>query len=191
LADLALPYIRQVPEGVLRALMLRRLSELTALAPEALVNAGASVQSAARVRAPRPPRRMNESRRIVDFLLTVLVRAPAVLTAIDADRLADLVGADDGLLGRVARFVAAHPQEDTAALLGYWTGLDGHEELIECAQRGLMLEGDALKREFEDAVDQWRSARSKANREALLADLREAGSKEKLEEYWRLKQQVE
>src|SRR5262249_50695064 len=130
-------------------------------------------------------------RRIVDILLTALVRAPAVLAAIDADRRADLIGAEDGLLGRVARFLAAHPNEDTASLVGYWTGVGGHDELIGGAPRGLVLEGDALKREFEDAVDQWRSARSKANREALLADLREAGSKEKLEAYWRLKQQVE
>jgi len=189
LADLALPYIRQVPEGVLRSLMVRRLSELTMLAPEALV--GSSVTGAAGQTPRRPPKRAAEGRRLDEFMLTVLVRAPSVLAGLDADRRAELVGAEEGLLGQVAQYVAANPEADTAGLLGYWTGLEGHADLVDHAQRALILEGDALKREFEGAVDQWRSARSKANREALLADLREAGSKEKLEAYWKLKQQVE
>ena len=188
LADLALPYIRRVPEGVLRSLMLRRLSELTALAPETLA---ATAPTAGAADRPLRPRRAAEGRRLGEFLLTVLVRAPSVLASIDGDRRADLVSADTGLLGEVAQFIATHPDTDTAAILGYWTGEEGHAELVDCAQRALILEGEALEREFEDAVDQWRSARSKANREVLLADLRAAGSKEKLEAYWRLKQRVE
>ena len=187
LADLALPYIRQVPEGVLRSLMLRRLSELTALEPETLV---ATRPATGADRTPRP-RRAAEGRRLNEFLLTVLVRAPSVLASIDVDRRADLVGAGAGLLGEVAQFIATHPEADTAVILGYWTGQEGHAELVDCAQRSLILDGEALEREFEEAVDQWRGARSKANREVLLADLRAAGSKEKLEAYWRMKQRVE
>ncbi len=191
LADLALPYIRKVPDGVLKEMMLRRLAELTELAPEALkrtVDGGGT--------SPATPRAANrrvamgaDTSRISEYLLSVLVQHPQLLSDLDPARRTELLALEDSVIGRVARYLAENPQDDTAALLGYWMGEPEHEQLLTCAQRALMMAPQALRREFEDAVDQCLAARSKANRSLLLEDLRADGSVEKLAAYWQLKQQ--
>jgi len=189
LADLALPYIRRLPEGSLRALMTRRLAELTDLPPDVLERAPSGSPSPDRPSEPHPPR--ERPNRITDHLTAVLVQHPNLLIQLDEVRRSELVAMEDCLLGRVVRYLIEHPDADSAAILGYWAGEPGHDRILTLAGRPLMLEGAALRQEFEEAVDQWLAARSKANREALLQDLREDGSQAKLEAFWRLKSRAE
>ena len=74
----------------------------------------------------------------------------------------------DTLLGRVVRYLAEQPDADVASLLGYWAGQEGHETLVELADRPLVLKDEALGDEFDDAVDQCLSAVERANRRAFL-----------------------
>ena len=98
---------------------------------------------------------------------------------------------NDALLGRVVRFLAERPDVDVATLLGYWAGQDGHETLVELADRPLVLDDAALAREFDDAVGQCLLAIERANRRALLEILKEEGSSEALAQYWQLKQKAD
>ena len=91
----------------------------------------------------------------------------------------------DSLLGRVVRYLAEQPDADLASLLGYWAGQEGHETLVELADRPLVLEDEALVGEFDDAVTQCLSAIERANRRELLEVLKEEGSAEALAQYWR------
>jgi DNA primase len=190
LADLALPYIRQVPEGTLRTLMTQRLAELTQLSAAALLGASTAPQ-APQIARPRVARTGREASRLTDLILAILVQQPALLREIGEGRRNELLALEDALLGRLARFVEEHVDADTGAVLGYWSGDPEYDRLVSLAGRPLILGGAALKKELEDAVDQWLAARSKANRESLLQDLRTEGSVEKLEAYWLLKSRTE
>jgi DNA primase len=189
LAELALPYIGKVPEGSLRALMLQRLGELTRLTPAELVPIGSS-SIAPTAPAARAAPRGRESR-VTELILAVLVQQPRLLDELDGVRRDELLALEDSLLGRLARFIEEHPQADSVAVLGYWAGDVDYPRLLSLAERPLILTGPALRKELEDAVDQWLVARSKANRAVLLDDLRSEGSVEKLEASWLVKSRNE
>ena len=185
LADLALPYIRTIPEGVLRELTLERLATLTKVSPEALQR-GAKLSKAPPTRAQ--PARALATSPLNERLLTLLLRHPEYLATLDDHRRARLIGMNDSLLGGVVRYLAERPGVDVASLLGYWAGQDGYETLVELADKPLVLDDDALAQEFDDAVTQCLLAIERANRRVLLEVLKEEGSAEALAQYWRQKQ---
>jgi DNA primase len=193
LADLALPYIRTMPDGVLRELTMERLAALAKVSREGLER-GARVpspNSAPRVpNRPATSSRLNESR-LNERLLTLLLKHPEYLADLDPHRRARLIGMGDSLLGRVIRFLAEQPDAEVGSLLGYWAGQDGHELLLELADRPLVLEDKALQGEFNDAVDQCLSAIERANRRELLRHLKEEGSAEALAQYWEQKRKAD
>jgi DNA primase len=84
LADLALPYIRTIPDGVLREMTMERLATITKTSPEALKR-GAKMS-----RAPSPGRRaIPEGRgtsRLSERLLTILLKHPEFLAKLDDHR---------------------------------------------------------------------------------------------------------
>jgi len=196
LVDLALPYIRSIPDGVLRELTMDRLAAVAKASPEALQRGARMAQASP---AKRPTARSGATTRLSERLLTILLKHPEFLATLDEHRRARLLGlapdADaglaDALLGRVARYLAETPGSDLAALLGYWAGQDGHEMLVELADRSLVLNDAALAAEFDDAVTQCLTAVERANRRAFLGILKEEGSTEALAQYWQLKQKAD
>jgi hypothetical protein len=168
---------------------MERLATITKTSPEALKR-GAKMS-----RAPSPGRRaIPEGRgtsRLSERLLTILLKHPEFLAKLDDHRRARLIGLGDTLLGRVVRHLAEQPEADLASLLGYWAGQQGHETLVELADRPLVLKDEALAGEFDDAVTQCLSAVERANRRAFLEVLREEGSAEALAQYWQLKQKAD
>jgi DNA primase len=188
LADLALPFIRTMPDGVLRELTMERLATLAKVSREGLER-GARVSSSSR--APRAPNKPVATSQLHERLLTLLLKHPEYLGQLDALRRARLIGMNDSLLGRVIRYLAEQPESEVASLLGYWSGQEGHELLLELADRPLVLEDKALLGEFNDAVDQCLSAIERANRRELLRHLKEEGSAEALAQYWELKRKAD
>ncbi len=188
LADLALPYIRDIPDGVLRELTLERLATVTKTSPEAL-NRGAKMVRISPVR-PQPSGGRGVSR-LGQRLLAMLLKHPEFLSDLDDHRRARLIGIEDPLLGGVVRYLAEQPDADLASLLGYWAGQEGHETLVELADAPLVLNDEALRNEFDDAVTQCLSAVERANRRAFLDVLKDEGSAEALAQYWRLKQKAD
>jgi DNA primase len=187
LADLALPYIRTMPDGVLRELSMERLATLARVSREGLER-GAKLAPAV-VRAA--PMTSVETSRLGERLLTILLKHPEYLGQLDEHRRARLIGMSDSLLGRVVRFLAEQPDCEVAALLGYWSGQDGHALLVELADRPLVLEEKAQLGEFDDAVDQCLAAIERANRREVLRHLKEEGSAEALAQYWQLKSKAD
>jgi DNA primase len=187
LADLALPYIRSMPEGVLRELSMERLANLAKVSRDGLERGAKFAQVAVRT----PPTRTVETSRLGERLLTILLKHPEYLAQLDDHRRARLIGMGDSLLGRVVRFLAEQPDAEIASLLGYWSGQDGHELLVELADRPLVLEEKARFGEFKDAADQCLSAIERANRRELLRHLKEEGSAEALAQYWELKSKAD
>lgn len=187
LADLALPYIRTMPHGVLRELTTERLAEVAKVSRTGLERAAPA--------APSVPRRADGRRidlsRLSERLLTILLKYPQFLARLDVHRRARLVGMADSLLGRVIRYLAEQPDAEVASLLGYWMGQDGHQQLLELADRPLVLEEEALSGEFNDAVDQCLAAIERANRREALEHLKEEGSAEALARYWELKRHAD
>jgi DNA primase len=188
LAELALPYIRTIPDGVLRELMMERLATITKTSSEAL-NRGAKMSRTSPGRRPLPDGKGTS--RLSERLLAILLKHPEFLGQLDDHRRARLIGIGDTLLGRVLRYLAEQPDSDLASLLGYWAGQEGHETLVELADRPLVLKDEALGDEFDGAVTQCLSAVERANRRAFLEVLKEEGSAEALAQYWRLKQKAD
>lgn len=188
LADLALPYIRTIPDGVLRELTMERLASIAEASPEAL-NRGAKITRVVPTRKPLPDGK--GASRLSERLLTILLKHPEFLSQLDDHRRARLIGIGDTLLGRVVRYLAEQPDADLASLLGYWAGQEGHETLVELADTPLVLNDEALRNEFDDAVTQCLAAVERANRRAFLDVLRDEGSAEALAQYWRLKQKAD
>jgi DNA primase len=184
LADLALPYIRTIPDGVLRELTMERLATIAKTSPEALQR-GAKMTKAPVGRRPQDGKATS---RLSERLLTILLKHPEFLAQLDDHRRARLVGLGDSLLGRVVRYLAEQPDSDLASLLGYWAGQEGHQTLLELADRPLVLNDAALGNEFDDAVTQCLSAVERANRRVFLDVLKVEGSAEALAQYWQLKQ---
>jgi hypothetical protein len=97
---------------------------------------------------PAADRRTKATSRLSERLLTILLKHPEFLAKLDDLRRARLIGIGDSLLGRVVRHLAEQPDSDLASLLGYWAGQDGHETLLELADRPLVLNDEALGDEF-------------------------------------------
>ncbi|HET6473189.1 MAG TPA: DNA primase [Pseudomonadales bacterium] len=188
LAELALPYLRTIPEGVLRELAMERLASIARMSPDALVR-GAKVVKRAPTNRPTP--RAQGLSRLSERLLAILLKHPEYLKALDEHRRARLVGIGDSLLGNVVRYFAGQPDADLGSLLGYWAGQEGHSTLVELADRPLVLSGEALASEFDGAVNQCLTAIERANRRAFLDVLRAEGSTEALAQYWSLKRKAD
>ena len=188
LAELALPYLKTIPDGVLRELAMERLATIARMSPEALVRGAKVVHHAP---AKRPAQQTRGLARLSERLLAILLKHPEYLTRLDEHRRARLVGMGDSLLGNVVRYFAAQPDADLGSVLGYWAGQDGHEALVELADRPSVLSDEALAGEFDDAVDQCLAAVERANRRAFLDVLRAEGSAEALAQYWSLKRKAD
>src|SRR5258705_11709276 len=76
LADLALPYIRTIPDGVLRELTMERLATIAKTSPEALQR-GAKMSKASSGRRPLPDGKATS--RLSERLLTILLKHPEFL----------------------------------------------------------------------------------------------------------------
>ncbi len=122
-------------------------------------------------------------------LLASLVQAPGLLFELDELVRIELLGTVDtaSLFVRVARYIGNESEPDTATLLGRFAGDVAYPELLALAQAPLTLTGDALVKEFSDGVARYLDARGKADIRALVRDLQEDGSVEKLARYWQAK----
>ncbi len=189
LANLAMPHIDRVPPGTLRNLMLSRVRELTGF------RAGQTLPTAGPGQAPRPGGR-RKSRGLVDGLLAMLLRRPQLLQVLSADQVETLVGGQEkSLFCHVVEYVAAHPDADSAQILGRWSGDRHHAELVRLCERPApssteqqteqFMRGEAA--DFKDGVGR-HIAERRWERERLVKEMREDHSREKLARLQALRQ---
>ena len=187
LAELAIPLVSSVPDGVLRELMMNRLAELAQLPVDALYRGARTVGRAPVGRTPKAV--AVKQSRISEQLLALLLQHPEFLSDLDPSRRDRLLDMPDSLVARVVQSALSQPDADTTVLLGYWSGDANHVLLVQLADRANMLEGEALQAEFLGAVDQVIANFAKSQRRALVTGLQEDASKDKLEAYWESRQQ--
>ena len=188
LAELAIPLVATVPDGVLRELMMNRLAELAQL-PVAALYRGAGTAGRAAL-SPTPKAVPAKQSRVSEQLLALLLQHPEFLVDLDPERCDGLRDMGDTLVGRVVQSALSQPKADATVLLGYWSGDANHALLVELADRAIMLEGEALRAEFVGAVDQLIANFAKSQRRDLVTGLHEDASKEKLKAYWETRKQL-
>jgi DNA primase len=182
-ANLIMPHIERVPEGILKQLMRNRLHSLTGFNP----GAGAATGRA----APRggEPGNRRKLPALVQRLVASVIQQPGLVARLKPDLLTEIIAGDDaGIFEDLVRYVAANPHAETPELVGRWVGHELEPELQRLAQRPSGLAGDALAAEFSDGAARYLAQRKGAGRRALLADLKEQPTAENLRRYWDSKQ---
>ena len=182
LANLVMPHIAQVPEGILKQLMLNRLHSQTGFAP-GMGNqqraAGRTARSSEQARLPALEGR----------LVASVLQQPDLVGALGPETLDQLMVDDAaGVLEDLVRYIVANPDAQAPELLGRWVGHELEAELQRLASRRSGLSAEALGPEFADGVERYLAQREQAGRRAMLADLKAQPTAENLRRYWDRKQ---
>jgi DNA primase len=177
LAGLAAPYLKQVPEGILKQLMQRRLEQLTGFAAESAAPRPARAQPGS---PPRPPAALTALER---RLLRLLLKAPALAAEADAELLDAIAGlTGQRVFAEIVNYLAKNPLADAGDLLGRWAGHAVEPVLKELLQTPLSLDAAALAPEFQEGLARYVDFARGEERRALLDQLRNAPSQETLKE---------
>ncbi|MBX3705055.1 MAG: DNA primase [Pseudomonadales bacterium] len=192
LASLAMPHIERVPPGFLKDLMLGRLRAVTGLESRAVPRArGAPARQPGRPVAagganPDPSSALQRpGGRLQERLLGYLLHKPTLLLAVAPESRARLAAhpAPD-LFVEVARYLEGNPEAEPVEILGRWSGTAAHAVLVRLLQAPLALDQHALQGEFTDGVEKLIAGLAREERRRILAEMREAPSREKLAEFW-------
>jgi len=149
LSKLALPLLRQLPEGVYRQLMFQALAQRTGLDLASLMQLEAAAQppaaqqsavdptdfpatgpAGAQQTRPQPRRREATRHRAAGYsnlaqaAIALLLHQPIVARLVDPAPLSELEGEDVGLLRELLTLLQRRPESNTAMLLGHWYLID-------------------------------------------------------------------
>jgi DNA primase len=180
LSKLALPYIRQLPEGVYRQLMFQALAERTGLELSSLMQLEAptpavtydppAYDSPPELEPPGPPDfedHQQHSRprqrpgsnslsrgysNMAQAALALLLHQPAIARLADADTLGELEGEDVGLLRDMLQLLTRRPDSNTAMLLGHWYGTQEGELLSRLAGQERLIPTEGIEQQFIDTM---------------------------------------
>ena len=208
LGERAIPYIKQVPEGLLRQLMMNRLSMLTLLPQDALYasagiatqtnrqssshESGPDMRADNRYEANNPTDASQKTRpsRISKYLLGILLKHPEYLGALDDEVRTYLLNGlpEDSLFRTVVHLLDSHPDLDTATLLAALSGERYHALLVELAQAPAVLDEKGLKADFLAGAEKLRKGADNARRKLLIQEIKKGGSADHLAAFWALKQ---
>ena len=183
LAELAVPLIARLPDGLFRSMMIERLST------EAGISAGAIEQRLGidTSRKPSPVAVPRTESKIGRRLTAYLLDSPGLGLQLDAAVREELIGnqtGQDSLMVAVLRRIVEDQTSDTSTLLAGFIGDPNYPTLKELEGTSPSLTNEALAGEFVDGVGRFLEEREKANYRALVHDLREDGSAESLARYW-------
>ena len=181
LSKLALPYIRQLPEGVYRQLMFRELANQTGLDLDSLLRlevppppAAAPDSGPARDREQGPPPSWEESAppdvaseprqrptapplagfaNLAQGAIALVLHQPEVARSADPASLAALEGEDVALLRELLELVHRRPESNTGMLLGHWYGTPEGNLLGRLAGQERLIPTDGIERQFLDTMD--------------------------------------
>jgi DNA primase len=185
-AHLAMPFLRQLPEGIYRTMLLERIATIAQVSPNAL-ESRTTVQPGRAQTSTSPPESSGLGRRLTGFLM----RTPEVFAKVDNSMVEQLLQdtEDDTLFMQVVRHVAKDPATEPAPLLARFVGNPAHDELRRLIEDVSPLAEEAVGEEFREGVERYVNARSKAGRRALVRALKENGSNENLTLYWQAKKE--
>jgi DNA primase len=175
----ALPYIRQLPEGVYRQLMFQDLAERTGLeltslmqleAPPPAPDHGTEPDYGAEPEydevpdyddaAPAPqPKQRQASRALAagysnmaQAAIALLLHQPDIARLTSPAILADMDGEDVGLLRELLTLLHRRPDSNTAMLLGHWYGTPEGELLSRLAGQERLIPTAGIEQQFADTM---------------------------------------
>ncbi len=170
LSKQALPFLRQLPEGVYRQLMFQALAQRTGLdlaslmqlepappAPAPDYHHSAPADSSEP--QPQPRRREASSARatghsnMAQSAIALLLHQPDIARLVDPAPLAELEGEDVGLLRELLTLLQRRPESNTAMLLGHWYGTPEGELLSRLAGQERLIPKAGIEQQFVDTMD--------------------------------------
>jgi DNA primase len=172
LSKLALPHLRQLPEGVYRQLMFQALAQRTGLdlaslmllepdppPPEPLPHHptdgppdyGDEQEAQPRQREVSIARSTGYSN-MAQAAIALLLHQPAIASLADLDPLAELEGDDVGLLRELLALLQRRPESNTGMLLGHWYGTPEGELLSHLAGQERLIPTDGIEQQFVDTM---------------------------------------
>ncbi|MEH6591593.1 MAG: DNA primase [Halioglobus sp.] len=177
LSKLALPHIRQLPEGVFRQLMFSALAERTGLelnslmqletpaAPPPMAPESPPYEDEGYEPAPEPEPELGPRQRSVSSqqkmraysnfaqaAIALLLHRPEVGKLANSVDLAELDGDDITLLKSLLDLLQLRPESNTAMLLGHWYGTDEGELLNRLAGQERLIPTEGIEQQFLDTI---------------------------------------
>jgi DNA primase len=175
LSKQALPYLRQLPEGVYRQLMFQALAQRTGLDLASLMQLEPAAPppappapdyhhpGPAHSGEPEPPsqprRREATSARSTGYsnmaqsAIALLLHQPEIARLVDPAPLAELEGEDVELLRELLALLRRRPESNTAMLLGHWYGTPEGELLSRLAGQERLIPKAGIEQQFVDTMD--------------------------------------
>jgi DNA primase len=172
LSKLALPHLRQLPEGVYRQLMFQALAQRTGLDLTSLMQLepeppppappsdyaedgppdyGAEQGAQPRQREASSARAGGYSN-LAQAAIALLLHQPAIARLADTGSLAELEGEDVDLLGELLALLQRRPESNTAMLLGHWYGTPEGELLSRLAGQERLIPREGIEQQFVDTM---------------------------------------
>lgn len=154
LSKLAVPLIREVPEGVFRQLVIDELSQRTGLESDRLLSAtGLDKKREAASRGGLPEQRDLKCSKLVEHAVTILFRQPELALSIDDDQLKRLSREVEWqLLSELVNRAKDMAHPSGALLLSRYQDSPYFEYLRSLAERDPMLETEKLAGEFAGTI---------------------------------------
>lgn len=172
LSKQALPYIRQLPDGVFRQLMFRALAERTGLTVAELMHLEApppapaepapsrdehtTSRQADTTTSPRQRSATADARRgysnLAQAAIALLLHKPDIASLADPAPLTELDGPDVVLLRELLALLQRRPDSNTAMLLGHWYGSPEGELLGRLAGQERLIPTDGIEQQFVDTM---------------------------------------
>jgi DNA primase len=180
LSKRALPFIRKLPEGVYRELMMQALAERTGLELESLrrleVPPAAERQADPPAAEPEPPPAdwddvpppdeepgppvqrsplgapRHSHATLAQAAIALLLHKPAVAALADPQDLAQLPGSEGALLREILELLHKRPESTTGMLLGHWHGMPEGELLAQLAGQERLIPQAAIEQQFTDIM---------------------------------------
>ncbi len=176
MSKLALPYIRQLPEGVFRQLMFQTLAQRTGLELSSLMQLEAPpapadpvAESPATLDAPPPeffansppqpalqPARKATQKgyaNLAQKIIALLLHRPDIGRLTEPAALRELQGEDTQLLRDLLELLHRRPESSTAMLLGHWYGTPEGDLLNRLAGQERLVPRTGIEQEFVDTLD--------------------------------------
>ncbi len=171
LSKMALPYLRQLPEGVYRQLMFQALAQRTGLDLASIMQlepappppapdyqpAGPpdrgepESQLQPRQREASKPRAFGYSN-MAQSAIALLLHQPDIARLVDLAPLAELEGEDVALLRELLALLQRRPESNTAMLLGHWYGTPEGELLSRLAGQERLIPKEGIEQQFVDTM---------------------------------------
>ncbi len=153
LAALARPLFNSLPHGTLKALLMQKLAEITAMNEQSLADLMLD-QPIQQTKRPKSTSSNSKKHNLIGKTLTLLLNQPELgheVSNLEYLRLLELAGMD--VLSEIIDIIKGRPNLTSSAIIERFRQTVYYDRLCELASSGIELGDDAVKTEFLDAIN--------------------------------------